>query len=261
MYKTCLTNDDGPHSRGLLALAESLAEVCELTVIVPDGQRSATGKGLTLNRPLRATETTAKGYRMIMHDGTPADSVVLAPFFMEQIDLFVSGINAGANLGYQSILTSGTVGAAMEASLKGYKAIAASMEAGPQDWFNQTGAGGNLGRAARITCDVAIRVLKHGLPDGTDILNLNFPCHLEEEAPLVVTRPTRVRMRNEVDQRTDPHGRKYYWFVGVEVEPEPGTDAHVVLKENGVSISPLRINGIAEEHLEAVRRFLATPFS
>ncbi len=257
MYKVCLTNDDGPQSRGLLALAADLCRVCDLTVIVPDGQRSATGKGLTLNRPLRTNEITIqRDYRMITHDGTPADSVVLARWFMERIDLFVSGINAGANLGYQSILTSGTVGAALEAALNGYAAIAASMEAGPQDWFNQHGSDGDFERASSVVRELALRVLRRGLPEGVDVLNLNFPTLLSPDVELRVTRPARARLRNDINERTDPHGRKYYWFVGVEVEPLPGTDAFVVLRENNISVSPLTIDGVSHESLSTVTPLL-----
>ncbi len=253
MYKVCLTNDDGPQSRGLLALAAELCRFCDLTVIVPDGQRSATGKGLTLNRPLRTNEIRLnRDYRMITHDGTPADSIVLARWFMDRIDLFVSGINAGANLGYQSILTSGTVGAALEAALNGYTAIAASMEAGPQEWFNQHGSDGDFERASQVVRDIALRVLKEGLPQGVDVINLNFPTHLPSDVKLKVTRPTQARLRNDINERIDPHGRKYYWFVGVEVEPLPGTDAFVVLRENNISVTPLSIDGVVEEYLSGV---------
>lgn len=257
MYKVCLTNDDGPLSRGLVALANRLSETVDLTLIVPDGQRSATGKGLTLNRPLRVNEMHQSGnYRIITHDGTPADSVVLAPWFLEKIDLIVSGINAGGNLGYQSLLTSGTVGAAYEATMKGYPAIAVSMEADPQEWFNQAGSAGDFEAASCITRDVVLRVLEHRLPKGIDFLNLNFPSEIGPDAKIVITRPARVRMRNDVDERVDPHGRKYYWFVGVEVEPDPGTDAYVVLHEKNISISPITIDGTTERHLETLAWFM-----
>jgi len=130
MYRVCLTNDDGPRSDGLLKLAEKLKEVVELFVVVPDGQRSATGKALTLKRPIRVTEQHDKfGYSFITHDGFPADSIILGESFNSDIDLFISGPNTGANIGYQSMLTSGTVGAAFEAALRGISSIAVSRQA------------------------------------------------------------------------------------------------------------------------------------
>ncbi|MHA2034755.1 MAG: 5'/3'-nucleotidase SurE [Candidatus Thorarchaeota archaeon] len=256
MYRVCLTNDDGPHSEGLIRLAEVLARVVDLVVIVPDGQRSATGKALTLNRPLRAQETAREGYRLITHDGTPADSVVLADWFARVVDLFVSGINAGANVGYQSMLTSGTVGAALEAALKGYPAIAVSVEASPSEWFNHEGSDRDYDRICKIVKDIVMLVLEKGMPQEVDVININFPCHVSKDTEIRITRPTRVRMRNEVVERIDPHNRKYYWLKGIEVKPLPGTDAYAVLKEGNVSISPIRISGATGESLRRLKEFL-----
>ncbi|MEM2141959.1 MAG: 5'/3'-nucleotidase SurE [Candidatus Thorarchaeota archaeon] len=262
MRSICVTNDDGPHSRGLLALVNSLSRIAAVTVIVPDGQRSATGKGLTLNRPLRMREIErSDGYRFLIHDGTPADSVVLASHVMERIDLVVSGINAGGNLGYQSLFTSGTVGAAYEAALRGHPAVAVSMETTPDEWFDHAGGGGDVETASRITADIVARVLRFGLPEGIDLLNLNFPSTLTKDTKIVVTRPTRVRHHNRIDARVDPYGRRYFWFVGEEVEPLPGTDAHVVLKMGDISISPIVVNGVHEDNLEAALEFIQRPLS
>ncbi len=116
-YTICLTNDDGPNSTGLQNLAIAIAKEFKLVVVVPDGQRSATGKSLTLNTPLRVVRRkTIDGIELYTHSGTPADSIVVAKSMFDDIDLIVSGINSGANLGYQSMLTSGTVGAAFEAA-------------------------------------------------------------------------------------------------------------------------------------------------
>ncbi len=256
MHKVCLTNDDGLHSEGLLRLADTLSKVVELTVIVPDGQRSATGKALTLNRPLRATEIKHDKYRLVTHDGTPADSIVLADWFAKDTELVVSGINAGANVGYQSILTSGTVGAAMEAALKGIPSIAASVEASPADWFNHQGRECEYDRICEIIRDVVMRVLEKGMPRGVDVINMNFPATLREDVKLEVTRPTRVRMRNEIVERLDPHGRRYYWLKGIEVEPAPGTDGYALLVNNNIAVSPIRIDGSSEAGLDELRTFL-----
>ncbi|MCF2136259.1 MAG: 5'/3'-nucleotidase SurE [Candidatus Thorarchaeota archaeon] len=256
MHKVCLTNDDGPQSEGLLALAETLSEVVELTVIVPDGQRSATGKALTLNRPLRATEIKSDRYRLITHDGTPADSVVLADWFAKDTQLFISGINAGANVGYQSMLTSGTVGAAMEAALKGFPAIAVSVEASPSEWFNHQGSECEYEQICAIIRDITLKVLEHGMPKNVDVININFPGAITATTQIEIASPTRVRMRNEIVERIDPHGRKYYWLKGIEVEPAPGTDGYALLKNNNIAISPIRISGADEEIIDTLRQFL-----
>jgi len=258
MKLVCLTNDDGPYSIGLQKLAEKISETQDLVVVTPNAQRSATGKSLTLNRPLRVLEDhEINGYRLVTHDGTPADSVVLADSMLEEIDLFVSGINAGGNLGYQSLLTSGTVGAAIEAALKGYPALAVSMEAAPDDWFNPNGPRRSYEIVCDITMTVISKILKKGLPSGVDLLNLNFPCEVNKDTTIEITRPTRVRMRNEVEERIDPHGRAYYWFRGIEVDGKEGLDVHAVLEKEKASLSPIVLDCISEKHIQNLRSFMS----
>ena len=175
---------------------------------------------------------------------------------MYKRQLFISGINAGANVGYQSILTSGTLGAALEAALNGYPAIAASVEASPSEWFNHQGSERDYTRICQVIVEVVMRVLENGMPPGTDVININFPCVMTKDTGIEVTRPTRIRMRNEVVQRVDPHDRTYYWLKEVEVEPQPGTDAFAVLKRDRISISPIRIGGTSDELLASLRDFL-----
>lgn len=257
MYKVCLTNDDGPRSDGMLKLAESLSEVVELIVVVPDGQRSATGKTLTLKRPIRITEKHEKnGYQFVSHDGAPADSVILAHAFYEDIDLFISGINSGANVGYQSMLTSGTVGAAFEAAIRGLPSIAVSRQATPSEWFEATGADGDCERMCEITKDLVLKILEKGMPQGIDMLNLNFPSKLSADSEMVVTIPTKVRMHNEVEERKDPMGRPYYWYLGIERDPPAKSDAHEVFVKGNVSISPVILDWIGEKEVKILEEFL-----
>ncbi|OLS30807.1 MAG: 5'-nucleotidase SurE1 [Candidatus Thorarchaeota archaeon AB_25] len=257
MYKVCLTNDDGPRSEGMLKLAEVLNEVVELIVVVPDAQRSATGKSLTLKRPIRITEKHDRnGYQFVSHDGAPADSVILAQAFYEDIDLVISGINSGANVGYQSMLTSGTVGAAFEAAIRGLPAIAVSRQAIPSDWFGATGSNGDCERMCEITKDLVMKVLKKGMPEGIDMLNLNFPRNLADNSKIVVTIPTIVRMHNEVEKRTDPNGRPYYWYLGIERDPQPKSDAYEVFVNGNVSISPVILNWIGEREVKKLEEFM-----
>ncbi|MFX1560915.1 MAG: 5'/3'-nucleotidase SurE [Promethearchaeota archaeon] len=257
MYKVCLTNDDGPRSEGMLKLAEVLSKEVELIVVVPDGQRSATGKSLTLKRPIRITEKhESNGYQFVSHDGAPADSVILAQAFYDDIDFLISGINSGANVGYQSMLTSGTVGAAFEAAISGIPAIAASQQASPSDWFEATGSNGCFERVCQITKDLVLRVLEKGMPKGIDLLNLNFPRPLKEESKVVVTIPTKVRMHNEVEQRTDPNGRPYYWYLGVERDPPPKSDAYEVFVHGNISLSPVILDWIGDDQVKELEDFM-----
>jgi 5'-nucleotidase len=257
VYKVCLTNDDGPRSEGMLKLAEVLNEVVELIVVVPDAQRSATGKSLTLKRPIRITEKHDRnGYQFVSHDGAPADSVILAQAFYEDIDLVISGINSGANVGYQSMLTSGTVGAAFEAAIRGLPAIAVSRQAIPSNWFEATGSNGDCERMCEITKDLVMKVLEKGMPQGIDMLNLNFPRTLRDDSEIVVTIPTKVRMHNEVEKRTDPNGRPYYWYLGIERDPPAKSDAHEVFVHGNISLSPVILDWIGEKEVKRLEDFM-----
>jgi 5'-nucleotidase len=252
-----LTNDDGPRSEGLLKLAEVLSEEVELFVIVPDSQRSASGKALTLTRPIRITEQhKMDGYSFVSHDGAPADSVILASSFYEDIDLFVSGPNTGANLGYQSMLTSGTVGAAFEAALQGIPAIAVSRQATPEEWFDSTGTTQDCTDICGVTRSLVMKVLERGLPKGIDLLNLNFPSELSASSKIVITKPTKIRMHNEVERRLDPNGRPYYWYLGIEQDATEGTDAYEVSINNNIALSPVKIEFIHDEDIERLKKFM-----
>jgi len=256
MPTVCLVNDDGPESMGLLKLAEALASSMKVVVVVPSGQRSGTSKALTLDRPIRITERpNSEHYRFIVHDGLPADSVVLALSMIDKVDLFVSGINAGANLGYHRMLTSGTVGAVLEAAIQGYPAIAISLAVGPEYWFSNMRDDMNLDTVCIQSVALIQRVLQRGLPLGIDALNVNFPTKLSEESRLVVSEPTTVRVANRLEERTDPYGGLYYWIRGGEVESRASGDALEVLERNNISISPVVIKGAREEDMENLRRF------
>jgi 5'-nucleotidase len=256
LNRVCLTNDDGPHSSGLQKLAATLKQLTDLTVVIPDGQRSATGKALTFNRPLRITEKDADGYKLILHDGTPADSVCVAQSFVENIDLFISGINTGANVGYQSMFTSGTVGAVMEAALLGYPGIAVSRVSETKDWFNSDGIKHDYKKECEVTIEIAQRVLERGLPRRIDGLNLNFPSEVSDDCSIVLTKPARLRMHNDLVRRVDPNGSLYYWIRGIENEPEPNTDVFEILRKGNISLSPIIIESANDFDLEALTEFL-----
>jgi 5'-nucleotidase len=257
MYRVCLTNDDGPRSDGLLRLAEKLSKEVELFVIVPDGQRSATGKALTLKRPIRITEQHDKnGYSFVSHDGFPADSVILGESFYDNVDLFISGPNTGANVGYQSMLTSGTLGAAFEAAIRGIPSIAVSRQATPEEWFDAAGTKNDCEKVCDITKDLVTKVLEKGMPEGVDLLNLNFPSEISDDSKIVVTTPTRIRMHNKVERRVDPNGRPYYWYLGIEKDPPVNTDAHEVFVNKNIALSPVILEWIKDTHLDSLKQFM-----
>jgi 5'-nucleotidase len=170
--------------------------------------------------------------------GTPSDCVGLALLGLvtEPVDLVISGINMGANLGHD-VTYSGTVAAAMEAAVIGRPAIAASME------FDETGArNGDLEYAAAFVARLAGQVLERGLP-RYGLLNVNFPA--VPGAEIAGVRMTRLGIRYYHDvivERADPRGRPYYWIGGQPPtgEPEEGTDVGAIACGN-ISITPLNL--------------------
>src|SRR5689334_18484481 len=180
-----VTNDDGVQAPGLLALAQAMRQVGEVTVVAPDRNWSASGHVKTLERPIRVTETMlADGTSAFMSDGAPSDCVALPLLgFLEKIDLVVSGINPYSNIGHD-VTYSGTVTAAMEAVIAGVPGIAFSLASQDKPANTQT----DYGPAGHVACIVAKKVCEEGLAQGI-VLNVNIP-YLSVEAMqgMLVTR-------------------------------------------------------------------------
>ena len=228
-----VSNDDGIHSEGIVALAEAVTSLGEVMVVAPDRERSAVSHSLTLHRPLRV-ETIGPNRHAV--NGTPTDCVNLAinGILSRKPALVVSGINKGANLG-DDITYSGTVSAAMEGTLLGIPAIAVSM----------VGRGGfEFDVAARFAERLARWVLERGLPADT-LLNVNVPPPRDGQPVrgFAMTRMGRRRYGDAIIEKTDPRGKKYYWIGGEEVEPiaEEGTDFHAIA-QNLISVTPIHLD-------------------
>ena len=228
MTRILVTNDDGIHSPGIIALAEALEAVGDVLVVAPAHEMSAASHSLTLTRPLRIDEIDSRHYSV---DGTPTDCVTLA---MNHIlkdappDLVVSGINKGGNLG-DDVTYSGTVAGALEASIYGLPGIAVSLVQRTDFDFQH---------AAEFAAELARRVLGDGLPSGT-LLNVNVPPG--QIRGVRVTRQGTKIIRPNVIEGTDPRQRKYYW-IGEESlvwNEEAGTD-YEALRHGFVSVTPLR---------------------
>src|SRR5439155_21753993 len=222
-----LTNDDGVHAPGLGALENALAELGEVYVVAPEREQSACGHALTLHRPLRPLRL---GERRFSVNGTPSDCVNLAVlgFMPERPAIVVSGINHGANLG-DDVTYSGTVSAAMEATLLGVPAVAVSLL-----------EGGDLAYAAVVARLLATRVLVEGLPRKT-LLNVNVP-----PPPVRGLRVTRLGHRvysDKIVEQADPRGRTHYWIgAGAPAgEALDGTDMGAI-HDGYVAVSPLHLD-------------------
>ena len=222
-----VTNDDGIHAAGLAALADALAELGEVWVVAPEREQSACGHALTLHRPVRTVEL---GERRFAVNGTPSDCVNLGVlgFLPEPPVLVASGINHGGNLG-DDVTYSGTVSAAMEATLLGVPAIAVSLL-----------DGGNLADAAAAARLIAMRVLVAGLPRKT-LINVNVPPQTPRGIRLV--RLGHRVYSDKIVEQQDPRGRAHYWLGGGEPawEALEGTDMGAI-HEGYVSVSPVQLD-------------------
>ncbi|MDP8222330.1 MAG: 5'/3'-nucleotidase SurE [Candidatus Lernaella stagnicola] len=236
-----VTNDDGIDAPGIHALAEALAELGDVVVSAPDGNRSASAHSLTLDHPLRIQQVRPGWFAC---DGTPADCVHVAlnGFLRDERPLLVvAGINAGGNLG-QDITYSGTVMAALEATLLGVPAFAVSVDARTQ--IDYSGAVAMATRVAR-------RVLANGLPP-TVLLNLNVPSASPEQIKgIKLTRQGRRLYGDEIDERMDPRGREYYWIGGQELgfEQIDGSDM-VAVRQGFASLTPISADLTDHSYLE-----------
>lgn len=226
-----VTNDDGIHSPGLVALAERLTALGRVVVVAPDRERSAVGHSLTLHSPLRAEEIRS-GYFAV--DGTPTDCVNLGihGLLKERPALVVSGINKGANMG-DDITYSGTVSAAMEATLMGVPAFAVSLAG-----TSFTAADFSVG--AEFSLRLARMVMQQNLPPDT-FLNVNIPAG--NPVGVQLTRQGKRTYSDAIVAKTDPRGRLYYWIGGGELgfENAPGTDFHAV-HAGAISVTPLHLD-------------------
>jgi 5'-nucleotidase len=242
--KILLTNDDGILAPGLQILADALDEGGhDLTIVAPDREQSASSHSVTLDRPLRIRKVETGAMTV---DGTPTDCVLLGchGILRKNPDLVISGINHGPNMG-EDVTYSGTVAAAFEAHILGIPSIAASMKDRDD---------GDFPGAARFLVDLAER-LREWAGKSAAILNVNFPHG--DSATWKDARITRLGTRkysDEIIEKEDPRGRKYYWIGGSEPTWTGGQDTDfAVVHDGGVSMTPLHLDLTDENALESLR--------
>jgi len=227
-----LCNDDGIQSEGLAALENVLRKVGDIFTVAPDRAQSSMSHALTLHRPLRVYELAP---RRLAVDGTPVDCVKLSltGLLPTKPNLVVSGINKGPNLG-DDIIYSGTVSAAIEGALLGIPAIAISLVTFKDFDFRA---------AAEFTALLVEQIAARGIPPKT-LLNVNVPsCAKSEIKGWRVTRMGKRHYSENIVERVDPRGGKYYWIGGDDLgfADEEGTDCKAVA-EDYVSVTPLQVD-------------------
>jgi 5'-nucleotidase len=231
-----VTNDDGIYSPGLLTLARAAEGFGQVRIVAPDVEMSSAGHSITSSRPLTYKLTSIPGFEAYRVNGTPADCVALGTYNWEKVDLILSGINLGSNLG-NALWHSGTVAAARQAVLFGLRGIALSTPATQeQPDFD-----------ALLP---AVQDVLGLLVPATDLklANVNFP-----SCPSRGIRWTCQSVRHydgEVVPGKDPMGRSHFWFV---VKPTEGTDPDSdrwAVEHGYTSITPLRID-VTDEPLRS----------
>ncbi|MBA2621209.1 MAG: 5'/3'-nucleotidase SurE [Acidobacteria bacterium] len=246
-----ITNDDGIHAEGIVALENALREIGDVFVVAPVSEMSGASHSLTLSRPLRIRQIDERHWTV---DGTPTDCVTLALNRIltdeQRPHICASGINHGENMGDDATY-SGTVAGALEAAILGVPGLAFSLVAGRNYDFTE---------AAKIAGQITAKAIKEGLPPDT-LLNVNVP----KGAPrgIRVTKQGFKNARPVISEHRDPRGKLYYWIgeerSGFHSDEEGGTDFEAIA-ENFVSLTPMRSDLTNHQAIEILKDWNTVDF-
>jgi len=239
-----ISNDDGYKAKGIKQLTKSLSEIAEVIVVAPSENKSAASSSLTLGRPLKPIQIEKNIYAI---DATPSDCVHLAlcGFIKESIDLVVTGINFGANLGDDTIY-SGTVAGAIEGRFLGLPSIAMSLASWECNHFETAG---------EIAKRLVSQIDKSGLSFNT-IINVNVPDIPLSEINGIKSTYLGSRHKSEPSIK-DKEDTSLYWIGenGKEDDNLEGTDFHAI-SNNFVSVTPLQIDTTKHSEVKRVNDWL-----
>lgn len=220
-----VSNDDGIYSPGIAALAEVASEFGTVQIVAPDVERSSSGHAITSSFPLAYRPTKIGNFRAFRVNGTPADCVAIGAHQWENVDVVLSGVNLGFNLG-NSIWHSGTLAAAKQAVLLGLRGIALS------------GPSGMDQECERYKPWIR-RVLEVLLQEHLSLVNVNIP---REPRGLLWTRVSVRQYDGRIVPIKDPQGREVYWYTVAPLSgAEEKTDRWAV-EQRWISMTPLRID-------------------
>jgi 5'-nucleotidase len=242
-----VTNDDGMFAPGLKALVDVTKDLGEVVVVAPDSPQSGKGHAITVNEPLRINKVDAFGLIEAYEcSGTPVDCVKLAKNILlkdKNIALCVSGINHGSNASI-NIIYSGTLSAAMEASLEGVQSIGFSL----LDY--SFSANFEICKPfVKKICEYVLETRLH----KTKLLNVNIPAG--DIAGIRVCRQANARWVEEFQEGTDPKGEKYYWLTGRFENLDNGTDSDIeALNQGYISVVPSQHDLTQYEAMRPLRK-------
>lgn len=241
-----VTNDDGVHSHGLIALFKAMKELGDAYVVAPDRERSAVSHSLTLHRPLRVEEVREHIYSI---NGTPTDCVAIGveKILKRKPGIIVSGINKGGNLG-DDVTYSGTVSAAMEGTILGIPSIAVSLVLDGRHPIHYDTAGFYASMAVRY-------ILENALPYDT-LLNINIPnCSKEDIRGVKFTRQGKRIYDGSINEVLSPSGEKHYWIGGGRPFWEHGEDTDIsAVMDSYVSITPIHLDLTNYSTIELIKK-------
>jgi 5'-nucleotidase len=232
-----VANDDGIYSPGIAALAEVASQFGDVRVVAPDVEQSSMGHAITSTRPLSFRPTQLKNFEAYRVNGTPADCVALGAHLWDNVELVLSGINLGVNLG-NAMWHSGTLAAAKQATLLGFRGIAFSTPA--------TATLPDFERLAPFVHEVLELLLKE---PHLRLVNVNLPA---EPKGIRWTRQSVRHYGGKVVPAKDPMGRAVYWLTVKPIEElEEGSDRWA-MEHDLVSLTPLRLDLTDEQELARI---------
>lgn len=229
-----VTNDDSIVAPGIKALVEVMKNYGRVVVVAPDSPQSGQGHAITIAEPLRLEQVEVfEGVEAYQCSGTPVDCVKLAvdKVLHRKPDICVSGVNHGSNSSI-NVIYSGTMSAAMEASLEGITAIGFS--------YLDHSFKADFSACQHFIKEIIEKVIDGGVEQGT-LLNVNFPMlPVHEIKGIKVCRQAKAKWVEEFDERQDPRGKTYYWLTGKFDNRDTGEDSDVWALQNGyVSVVPV----------------------
>lgn len=236
-----MTNDDGIYSPGIKALASIASQFGEVVVVAPDVEQSSMGHAVTHSRPLtcKKVHVAFNGLDAYRVNGTPADCVALGTHLRRGIQVVLSGVNLGPNLG-NSMWHSGTLAAAKQAMLFGKKGIAFSTPVGTSEPDFEA-------LTPYIQKTLSLLLVR---PDEIGLYNVNLP---PEPHGIRWTRQSVRFYDGHIVPGTDPLGRKHYWFTVNALEPAEADTDRWAMEQGLVSITPLRLDLTDEAHLSKLK--------
>jgi 5'-nucleotidase len=260
--KLLVGNDDGIFAPGIRALANTLALAGHQVIVVcPDRERSATGHGLTIHKPLRAEQVDGIFHPAVEAwacSGTPADCIKLAleALLEDAPDYLLSGINQGSNLG-TDVLYSGTVSAAMEGVIAGVTSVALSLTSFTHHDFQP---------AADYAVTLVQQLMAQPLPEPL-LLNVNIPAiPVSQITGVKTTRQGLRRYHDLFEKRIDPRGKTYYWLAGEVLEDLDTPVTHPrdqdlitdvqAIRQGLISITPLQYNLTHYDRCDQIQSWL-----